>query len=404
LTKSTIFDTLLNTIEHGETRYLSAYSVPKRSLTELTVKNLKPPSKGQETTWDTQLTGFGVRCSQGGAKTFLVMFGKTRKRVTIGRYPVVTLAAARQRAKKILLGASLDPDKTPSPPFDEAVRRYLRLREPELKPRTHIEYKRLLENHFAFGETSVADISTSEVADAIDRIERLGERSHAYVALKVFFNWCLEREYCSANPMAVIRKPRVPSAKERVLSDDELAAIWEATEHLGKYGAIVRLLMTTGQRRQQIACLQTAWINDKRKVITFPAEIMKNNREHEVPYGMLTDFLLKQAIAVEGYYFSPVGLVGHPFTAWSKNKRRLDALLPEMDSWTLHDLRRTWSTNAARLDVAPHITDRVLSHVTGSLSQVARVYNRFKYEAEVRDAVRRMESHILELVRQDFPR
>ena len=372
--------------------------MPKKSLTELTVKNLKPPHKGQETTWDTQLTGFGVRCSQGGAKSFVVMHGKNRRRVTIGRYPLVSLAAARQRAKEVLFTASLHPDKRPSPPFDEALQRYLKLREPELKPRTFIEYKRLLTNHFAFGETSVDDITTSDVADAIDRIERPGERAHAYVALKVFFNWCLEREYCAGNPMAVIRKPKLPSAKERVLSDDELAAIWEATEDLGKYGTIVRLLMTTGQRRQQIACLQSDWIDDERKVIHFPAEIMKNNRDHVLPFGTLTDYLLLGTIPVQGYYFSPVGLAGRPFTAWSKNKRRLDQRLPDMDPWTLHDLRRTWSTNAARLDIAPHITDRVLSHVTGSLSSVARVYNRYKYETAVRDAMSRMESHIMDFV------
>ena len=296
----------------------------------------------------------------------------------------------------------MHPGKTPAPSFDEAVARYLKLREPELKPRTFVEYKRLLANHFAFGETPVEDISTNEVADAIDRIERPGERSHAYVALKVFFNWCLQREYCTANPMAVIRKPKLPSAKERVLSDDELAAIWQATEHLGAYGTIVRLLMTTGQRRQQIACLQTAWIDDKLKVITFPAAIMKNNREHTLPFGTLTDYLLMRTLPIKGYFFSPPGLAGRPFSAWSKNKRWLDGLLPDMDPWTLHDLRRTWSTNAARLDVAPHITDRVLSHVSGSLSPVARVYNRYKYEEAVRDAVRRIESHIMELVRPEI--
>ena len=183
---------------------MSAYSVPKRSLTEFTVNSLKPPPTGQETTWDTQLTGFGIRCSQGGAKTFIVMFGKTRKRVSIGRYPTVSLAAARQRAKDVLFNATLHPNKAPSPPFDAAIERYLKLREPELRPRTYTGYKRLLTSHFAFGETPVEDISTSEVTDAIDRIERPAERSHAYVALKVFFNWCLEREYCAANPLAVI--------------------------------------------------------------------------------------------------------------------------------------------------------------------------------------------------------
>jgi len=91
----------------------------------------------------------------------------------------------------------------------------------------------LLTSNFAFGETPVDDITTSEIADAIDRIERPGERSHAYVVLKVFFNWSLEREYCSANPIAVIRRPKVPSANERVSNDDELAAVWPTTNGKG---------------------------------------------------------------------------------------------------------------------------------------------------------------------------
>ena len=179
--------------------------------------------------------------------------------------------------------------------------------------------------------------------------------------------------------------------------------MWQATEQLGKYGTIVRLLMATGQRAGQISNLQTAWIDKKRKAIAFPAAIMKNNLEHKLAYGSLTDFLLLQTIPNQGYYFSPDGLVGHPFSAWSKNKSKLDAMLPDMEPWTLHDLRRTWSTNAARLDIAPHITDRVLSHVTGTLSPVARVYNRYKYETAVRDAVQRVESHILELIQTTTP-
>ena len=372
--------------------------MPKRSLTELTIKNLKPPASGQITTWDTQLTGFGVRCSPGGTKTFVVMYGKRRRRVTVGRYPTMSLAIARQRAREILVNASLGADARPSVAFREAVERYLRLREPELRPKTFSEYKRLLRTHFPFDDTLVEDVATNDIVDALDRIERLSERAHAYAALKSFLNWCLERGYCAANPMALLKKPKVASAKERVLSDDELVAVWKASEHLGKFGTIVRLLITTGQRRQQIAFLQSAWIDDERKVITFPAEIMKNNREHVLPFGTLTNYVLMWATPVKGYYFSPTSLVGRPFSAWSKNKRRLDKMLPDMEPWTLHDLRRTWSTNAARLDVPPHIIDRVLSHVTGTLSPVARVYNRYKYETAVRDAVRRVESHVMELI------
>lgn len=374
--------------------------MPKKSLTDLMIKRLKPPERGQETTWDTQITGFGVRCSQGGSKTFVVMHGKNRRRVSIGRYPVVSLSAARQKAKEILFNATLHPEKTPSPSYMLALERYFRLREPELKRSTFLEYRRLLNTHFSFNETPVEDITTNEIANLLDQIESQSERSHAYVALKVFFNWCVEREYCPSNPMATIRKPKIPSAKERVLDDDELAAIWHATDELGKYGTIVRLLITTGQRRGQIANLQSAWVDKDKKIITFPAEIMKNGREHRLPYGLLTDFVLLRTTAIEGYFFSPPGLAGRPFTAWSKNKRRLDQLLPDIEPWTLHDLRRTWSTNAARLDIAPHITDRVLSHVTGTLSPVARVYNQYKYETAVREAVRAMEKHILGLVEE----
>ncbi|MGE3778985.1 MAG: tyrosine-type recombinase/integrase [Pirellulaceae bacterium] len=372
--------------------------MPKKTLTELTIKALKPPARGQETTWDTHLIGFGVRCSQGGAKTFVVMHGKTRRRETIGRYPLVSLGDARKRAREILLQAVLHPDRPASPPFQVALDRYLTLREPELRAGTFVEYRRLLNKYFAFGETPVGDLSTTEVADTIDRIERPGERTHAYLALKVFFNWCVEREYCKANPLASVRRPKVPSARERVLSDDELTAVWNAADGLGKYGTIVRLLMVTGQRRRQVACLHRSWIDYDRKVIAFPARIMKNNRDHVLPFGTLTEYLLRSVTDDQGYLFSPAGLAGHPFTAWSKNKRALDGRLDEMDAWTLHDLRRTWSTNAARLDIAPHVTDRVLSHVTGSLSPIARIYNRFRYETETRDAVRRMESHILQLV------
>ena len=372
--------------------------MPKTNLTDLAIKRLKPPEKGQATTWDTSLPGFGVRCSQGGTKTFIVMHGKHRKRVSIGRYPIVSLSAARQKAKEVLLNATLQTDTPPSPTFDVAIERYLRHREPELRPRTWQGYRQLLTSHFHFCDTSIDDISTHMVADALDQIERPTQRFHAYKTLKVFFNWCIEREYCDANPLARIKKPKAPSAKERVLDDDELAAIWHATQDMGKYGTIVRLLMVTGQRKAQIANLQTNWIDTKTKVFSFPGDIMKNGRSHRLPYGDLTAFLLTQSIPHKGYYFSPLGLPGRPFSAWSKNKKKLDAMLPDMDPWTLHDLRRTWSTNAARLNVPPHITDRVLSHASGTLLPVARIYNRYRYEQEVREAVVGVEAHITEMV------
>ena len=372
--------------------------MPKTLLTDLMIKNLKPPARGQQTTWDTQLTGFGVRVSQGGSKTFVVMHGQRRKRVTIGRYPLVPLAEARKKARQILLVATLDPSKVPSAPFDVAVERFLTMREPEVRPATFREYKRLLTTRFAWGDTLVEDIATHEAANYLDAIESQSERTHAYTVLKIFFNWCVERQYCLHNPLNPIRKPKVPDARERVLSDMELAGVWEATQDMGKYGAIVRLLMVSGQRANQIARLQEDWIDYKKKTITFPSSVMKNGREHELPFGTLMEFLLRSVIPMQGYLFSPVGKAGRPFSAWSKNKLKLDRLLNLPDPFTLHDLRRTWATNAPRLDISPHIAERMLSHASPGQSKVHAIYDRYRYRDEMRAAAEKMESHILGLV------
>lgn len=128
----------------------------------------------------------------------------------------------------------------------------------------------------------------------------------------------------------------------------------------------------------------------------FPPEVMKTNREHRVPFALATGQLLQKCFPIEGYYFSPATAIGRPFTAWSKNKDALDKLAG-IEPWTLHDLRRTWSTNAARLDVPPHITERILSHVAPE-GKVAAIYNRWKFEREMRWAVERMADFILELM------
>ena len=171
---------------------------------------------------------------------------------------------------------------------------------------------------------------------------------------------------------------------------------------MGKYGVIVRLLMVSGQRANQIARLHEDWIDYKTKTITFPAHVMKNGRKHALPFGTLMEFLLRSVIPIEGYLFSPVGKAGRPFSAWSKNKIKLDRRLNFSDPFTLHDLRRTWATNAPRLDIAPHIAERILSHASPGQNKVHAIYDRYKYRDEMRTAAEKMESHILSLVHADL--
>lgn len=354
----------------------------KRHLTDITVQKLP-----EGMWWDESTSAFGLRVGK-KTRTFVCVRDGGRK-ITIGRYPSISLQEARKKAKGLLLGVY---EKAQDQGYAEAVERYLRQIQPELRHKTWAEYQRILKS-FSFTTTAV---SPGEVAAALEQIPKASARTHGYVCLKIFFNWAMRHEYVESNPVSRVRRPRVAPARERVLEDHELKAIWHACEHVGLFGAMVRLLMVTGQRKGQFAALREDWVQWNKKRFVFPASVMKTAREHVVPLATLSEFLLRQLQPIGGYYFTAPGAIGQPFTAWSKSKIALDRHC-DLDHWTLHDLRRTWSTNAARLDIPPHITERVLSHVAPE-GKVAAIYNRFKYEADLRDAMERMSRFVMDLI------
>ena len=206
----------------------------------------------------------------------------------------------------------------------------------------------------------------------------------------------MRNEFVDANPVTRVRAPKKLAARERVLEDHELQAIWNACGKLGRYGTLVRLLMVTGQRKGQFAALCEDWVDFKHKRFSWPGQAMKAGQPHVLPFSTLSEYLVRSATPAHGFYFTPPSAVGQPFTAWSKNKAALDRLV-DLDHWTLHDLRRTWSTNAARIDIAPHITERVLAHVAPE-GKVASIYNGFKYENEMREAMQKMADFITSLL------
>ena len=236
-------------------------------------------------------------------------------------------------------------------------------------------------------------MTKQKIINAIDAISSPSERGHAYVALKVFFNWCLGRDYCSENPLDRMPKPRLSNSRDRVLDDGELRSIWHAAGQMRRYGELVRLLILTGQRAGQIARMHQSWIDEEVQLINFPAEVMKNKVAHTIPYTPLCKTALMVNKPVEGYLFSPPGMPGVAFSAWSKNKAKLDTLMAPIEPWTLHDIRRSWSTLAAKLDVPPHITGRILSHSTSSLNEIDLIYNRHTYQDEMRAAMLTMQDH-----------
>jgi integrase len=232
--------------------------------------------------------------------------------------------------------------------------------------------------------------------------------ARARVALSSMFAWAIGQGIVNSNPVIGTNKPPEPEARDRVLSNTEIADIWASCRD-DNFGRIVKLLLLTGVRRDEIGDLVGGEIDLERDVITLPPERTKNGRSHFVPLAPVAAAILKsvprrpRADGAIEYLFGE-GQGG--FSGWSKAKAALDRRIDEarvaaaagqgrhagkpqpIPDWRLHDLRRTVATVMAdRLGVLPHVIEAVLNHVSGHKSGVAGVYNRAGYEREVRAAL-----------------
>jgi len=365
----------------------------KRRLTDLGVKKLATPSKGQVTYWDETTPGFGVRCSA-RSKSFVVMYGERRRLKTLGRYPDLPLAEARRQARLFLSTQTQLHDPKREYDYEAVVEEYLRDCQARLRASTLEGYNVYL-NGINFGG-QISEISQGDVIRAIERFTvRPAGQNYAFTTFKVFFNWAVRRQYLDANPLEALKRPHPARSRDRVLSDVELKALLAHTfSRRGRFNDIVSLLVLTGQRRGEIANLTWSEIHKDRLVL--PPERTKNNREHVLPLGKKSIDLLND---IEGGSDHVFGLPDddRPFRGWSKSQKRL---LREtgLDHFTLHDLRRTFATLQARLGTPIHVTEKLLNHSSGTISGVAAVYNRHSYFEEMRNAIDAYESYIEELV------
>ncbi len=233
-----------------------AKSVP-RTLTELAIRAAESPSSGTLTLWDGSLKNFGCRISAKGTKSFIVLVASGRRQ-TIGRFPTLSLAEARAAAKRALAEKTLGKVRPNTTGYLAAVEEFLAHSEATNRPRTVLEYKRLLTTHFPFGTTRLADITSEQIEKRLKPLgDRPSERQHAFTAIKVFFNWALKRRYVHSNPCGALFATAKTKSRSRVLSDNELRTVLKnARAEDGAYGKIVELLILTGQRRGEIAALQ----------------------------------------------------------------------------------------------------------------------------------------------------
>ena len=365
---------------------------------------------------DAIVQGLGVRRQKDGAYYYLRFRRNGAQYMkSIGRHGSPWRPdTARARAKQ-LLGLAVggnDPFAKPVPAeaFGHEVRRYLTKRKSTLKRRTFEELERHLTNHaLPLHRLQLSEIDRRTIAVRLAEVETASgptARNRVRASLSAFFNWAVREGLLDGNPVTGTARADERGARVRVLTQEELVEIWSVlpAEGNGQFADIVRLLLLTGQRREEIGGLCWSEVDPDRGLIILPSERTKNRRQHEVPISRQALAILERQAKRKGRdYIFGIGEAG--FSGWSNCKARLDrAILTKrkaadrkakpLPSWHLHDLRRTYATGMAELGVLPHIIEAVLNHVSGHKAGVAGIYNRARYEADMRSALQRWADHI----------
>ena len=373
--------------------------MPKRALSNLTVKRAKPPTNGQVDIFDAGYPGFALRVSYGGGKSWVYFYrigGRLRRR-SLGTYPAVTLAEARQlwRDAKHQVSLGRDPgwQRASDLNFESVAREWLKRDQADkrsLKEVTRIVEKELIPK---WGQRSIRDIRRHDILVLSDRIADRGattmaRRVMAYVHR--LFRWAKSRDLIESNPATDLPKPGREVARDRVLTDAELAAVWKAAVEIGwPYGPAAQLLILTGARRAEIAELK--WSEIHGNTIKLSGARTKNAEPHDMPLSEQALDVLSRMPRIAGSEY----VFGKPLRsgAWSNAKIKFSAA--KIQPWRIHDLRRTASTGMNELGTEPHIVEAVLGH---TIKGVAGVYNRAKYEAAKRAALEAWGAHVMALV------
>jgi integrase len=228
-----------------------------------------------------------------------------------------------------------------------------------------------------------------------------------FAALSVMFNWLKERRRIKTSPVAALKPPKAPMARDRVLTDDEIRRFWNATDAIGEpFGAVMKLLLLTGARLNEVAGMRRDEIDthEGKDVWRIPGSRTKNKRAHAVPLPptarqIVEDAAERTKVLDTPLIFTTTGATS--ISGWSKKKKQLDKLMGNPAPWRLHDLRRTAVTGMARAGADIAVIERAVNHISGSFGGIVGVYQKHKYEDEVRLALQAWERLLLSIVSGD---
>jgi integrase len=324
---------------------------------------------------------------------FYRLFGK-QKRLTLGRWPSMSLAAARDAwrdARKTLDQGESPKHQRPVQASSFAAVADEWLKRDQVHNRTHAQVKQRIERCAmpAWGDRQISTIGRRDINDLIDSVVDRGaiimaRRLHAH--LHRLFRWAVGRGILETNPMAHLPKPGSEVPRDRVLTDAELAQVFKNATTLrpAPLGPFYQLLILTGARRTEIAALRWSEINDD--TIILGRERTKAGQVHSIPLAPQALAILKQLprIGPNDFVFTVTGR--NPAVDFSGSKRRLDAIT-KIPAWRTHDLRRTVATGLQRVGTNLQVIEAVLGHVGGSRSGIVGVYQRHSFDAEKRIAL-----------------
>jgi integrase len=399
-------------------------------LSEETIRGLPIPSAGNRITYFAGATiqgakaprGFGVRVTAAGAHAFILNYRIRGReyRFTIGAWPdwsaLKAVREARDLRQRVDRGENPLEDRT-SPPtavrvstvLNDFMVRHVRNKNQPLRSADEYEsaFNRLVKPRI--GNLGILEVRRSHIIKMLDEIEDkngpvMADRTLAY--LRKAFNWYAARDDQFSVPVVrgMARVKPKERARDRVLSDEEIRAIWPVLGTMGTYGPFIRTLLLTAQRHGEVAGMSHREIGTD-GVWAIPAERYKTKRQNFVPLSQaaLTIIKTQQKLGDCDYVFPTKAKT--PYTRSGKNKGKLDkAVLAAMvkearnastvepiPNWTLHDLRRTAKTLMIRAGVRPDISERVLGHV---IAGVEGTYDRYSYAGEKRDALEKLAAMI----------
>jgi integrase len=347
-----------------------------------------------------------------GAKSWALRYrradGRTAKHTLVGD---LTLAGARHAAAAARLEVERGSDPAPlghrSASADSVAVQAATFVMLHVRRKTRATSARSTESIFnnhvlpAWGTRSVHDIKRRDVIELVEKIAA----DHPPLSIRLcavlskFFGWLCARDVLATSPVVGVERPHQEEARQRVLTDQELCALWNASAGDELFGPALRLLVLTGQRRTEVSHMRWSEIDEEHRLWRLPPPRVKSNRPHIVPMPTQAWQILAAMPVIDSsdYVFTSNGR--RPIHGWDKAKKRLSKRsgLDER-GWRLHDLRRSAASGMQRLGVPVPVIEKCLNHAGGVFRGIVTVYQQYDYQDEMRIALQKWGNHVERIV------